>query len=146
MQQLLAGAVLPRIIEALRNDLLLGDLVELAHAVGEDAVAGGREPLVSGVVHIIEIVHDELDLVLVSYGGCEGLELQFFHLLYLAVTDTLNDGEEVLPVFWEDLLGSAIGVTLDELAYSKGLLLLHLLLVLEVLLYLVWILQLVLHC
>ena len=139
MQQLLASAVLAGIIESLGDDFLLRNLVELAYAVGEDAVAGSGEALVRRVVHIVEVVHDELYLVLVGYGCCEGLELEFFNLLDFAVTDTLNDGEEVLPVLGEDLLGSSVGITLNILADAKCLLVLHLLLlvVLEVLVHLI---------
>ena len=52
----------------------------------------------SGVINVVEVINNELDLVLMSDGGGESLELQFLNLLGFAVTDTFNDGIKILCI------------------------------------------------
>lgn len=52
----------------------------------------------SGVINVVQVIHNELNLVLVGNGSGESLELQFLNLLGFAVTDTLNDGIKILCI------------------------------------------------
>ena len=52
----------------------------------------------SGVINVVQVIHNELDLVLVGNSSSESLELQFLNLLGFAVTDTFNDGIKILCI------------------------------------------------
>ncbi len=98
MQQLLPGSVFAIVVKALSHHLLLGDLVQLADSIGQDPVSGRGELGVSRVVHVVEVSYDELNLVLVSDCGSEGLELKLLHLLSFAVRNGFYDCVEVFLI------------------------------------------------
>ena len=52
----------------------------------------------SGVINVVQVIHNELDLVLVGNSSSESLELQFLNLLGFAVTYTFNDGIKILCI------------------------------------------------
>lgn len=100
----------------------------------------------SCIVHIIQVVHHEFDLVFVGDCSCECLELQFLDLLNLAVTDTLNYCVKILSVFRKDLFGSTVCVTLNVFADAELAFFINLLSVLEVLLHLIGVLHVLIYC
>lgn len=91
MEELLSCAVFTIVVEAFRHHFSLGDLVKLRDSVGKDSISGSWKLGVGGVVHVVEVVHHELHLVLVGNGGGECLELELLDLLRLAITDGFND-------------------------------------------------------
>ena len=67
-----------------------------------------------GIVHIVKVPNDEFHLVLVSDGGCEGLELEFLYLLSFAVRNGFYDCIKVFLILWKDIDWLAIRIVVSD--------------------------------
>jgi hypothetical protein len=75
VQQFLASSVFAIIVESFSHNFPLRYLIQLGNSVGQNPISGSWELGVGGIVDIVQIVDNKLDLVFVSDGCCESLKL-----------------------------------------------------------------------